>query len=66
MVGTVAVVESARFLGRTSLIDVKIGEDEPIAVRIRVAGRQLPPRGARVFVRQSGDQAFIFAPSHPK
>jgi iron(III) transport system ATP-binding protein len=64
--GTAAVVESARFLGRTSLIDVKIGDDEPIGVRIRVAGRQLPAKGARVFVRQRGDQAFIFAPSHPK
>jgi iron(III) transport system ATP-binding protein len=64
--GVAAVVESARFLGRTSLIDVKIGDDEPIAVRIRVAGRQLPARGARVFVRQSSDQAFIFAPSHSK
>jgi len=64
--GTAATVESARFLGRTSLIDVNIGDGEPIPVRIRVAGRQLPAKGTQVFVRQSGDQAFIFAPSDPK
>ncbi len=63
---TAAIVESARFLGRTSLIDVKIGDGEPIAVRIRVAGRQLPAKGTQVFVRLSGDQAFIFPPSNPK
>ena len=60
--GTTATVESARFLGRTSLIEVNIGEGEPISVRIRVAGRQLPAKGTRVIVRHSGDQAFIFAP----
>jgi len=64
--GTAATVESARFLGRTSLIDVTIGGGEAIPVRIRVAGRQLPAKGAQVFVRQSGDQAFIFAPGNPK
>ncbi len=64
--GAAAIVESARFVGRTSLIDVQIGGDEPVAVRIRVAGRQLPARGARVFVRQSSDEAFIFAPTDPK
>jgi len=64
--GTVATVESARFLGRTSLIEVTIGEGEANPVRIRVAGRQLPAKGTRVFVRQIRDQAFIFAPSHPK
>ena len=61
-----ATVESARFLGRTSLIDVKVGDDQAIPVRIRVAGRQLPPKGTRVFVRRSGDQAFIFAATAPK
>ena len=65
-VGTAAIVESARFLGRTSLIDVTIGDGETIGVRIRVAGRQLPAKGTRVFVQRSGDQAFIFAPSIPK
>ncbi|NKB49140.1 MAG: ATP-binding cassette domain-containing protein [Alphaproteobacteria bacterium] len=64
--GTVATVKNARFLGRTSLIDVTIGDGEAIAVRIRVAGRQLPAAGTRVFVRRSGDQAFIFAPGTPK
>ena len=64
--GAPATVESARFLGRTSLIDVYIGGGEAIPVRIRVAGRQLPAKGTQVFVRQSGDQAFIFAPGDPK
>ena len=56
-----ATVESARFLGRTSLIDVKVGPGATIPVRIRVAGRQLPAKGTRVFVSRSGGQAFIFA-----
>ena len=64
--GTPATVESARFLGRTSLIDVVIGGGETVPVRIRVAGRQLPAKGSQVFVRQSGDQAFIFSPGNPK
>ncbi len=63
---TAAIVESARFLGRTSLIDVIVGDDEAISVRIRVSGRQLPAKGTQVFVRQSGDQAFIFGPTYPK
>ncbi len=64
--GTPATVESARFLGRTSLIDVVIGGGETVPVRIRVAGRQLPAKGSQVFVRQSGDQAFIFSHGNPK
>ncbi len=64
--GAAAIVESARFLGRTSLIDAKVGDGEPVPVRIRVAGRQLPAKGTQVFVRQNGDQAFIFVPNGPK
>ncbi len=63
---TAAIVESARFLGRTSLIDVIVGDDEAVSVRIRVAGRQLPAKGTKIFVRQSGDQAFIFGSTNPK
>lgn len=63
---TAAIVESARFLGRTSLIDLRVGAGDTIPVRIRVAGRQLPPKGTRVFVRQGDDQAFIFAAGVPK
>ena len=64
--GIAATVESARFLGRSSLIDVSVGDGEAILVRIRVAGRQLPAKGTQVFVRRSGDQTFIFAPGDPK
>ena len=60
--GTAGLVENARFLGRTSLIDVSVGDSEPVSVRIRVAGRQLPEKGARIFVRRAGDQVFIFTP----
>lgn len=64
--GTPGIVESARFLGRTSLIDVNIGDIGPVSVRIRVAGRRLPEKGTQVFVRQSGDQVFVFAAGDPK
>jgi iron(III) transport system ATP-binding protein len=64
--GTAATVESARFVGRTSLIDVSIGDGPAVPVRIRVAGRQLPAKGTRVFVHRNGDQAFIFTPNVPK
>ena len=61
-----AIVDNARFLGRTSLIDLTVGDRDPVPVRIRVAGRQLPAKGTHVIVRRSGDEAFIFTPNDPK
>ena len=58
--GTIA---SARFLGRSSLIDVRLSNGEATRVRVHVPGRYLPKAGAQDSVRCNDTQTFVFARS---
>lgn len=53
-------VTSARFLGRSSLIDVRLDDAATTEVRIHVPGRRLPSVGENVAVSRNEDQTFIF------
>ena len=53
-------VLSARFLGRSSLVDVRFFEDTAPAIRIHVSGRYLPSVGDSVAVTCDISQTFIF------
>ncbi len=55
--GTIA---SARFLGRSSLIDVRLSDGEATRVRVHVPGRYLPKAGAQVSVTRNDTQTFVF------
>jgi len=55
--GTVA---SARFLGRSSLIDVRMSDQGATRVRVHVPGRFLPQTGAPVSVTHDASQTFVF------
>lgn len=64
--GVPGAVVAARFLGRSSLVDVRLGDDEGTIVRIHVAGRILPEPGATVYVGRDDDQTYVFASGEPK
>ena len=53
-------VLSARFLGRSSLIDVRLSDDAASTVRIHVPGRHLPDNGETVSVKRNVSQTFVF------
>jgi iron(III) transport system ATP-binding protein len=53
-------VTSARFLGRSSLIDVRLDDAASTEVRIHVPGRRLPSVGENVAVTRDESQTFIF------
>jgi iron(III) transport system ATP-binding protein len=57
-------VTAARFLGRSSLIDVLLADKAATMVRIYMPGRYLPDVGGRVGVSGDHDQAFVFPLSH--
>jgi iron(III) transport system ATP-binding protein len=58
--GAPATVTSARFLGRSSLIDVRLADASATRVRIHVPGRFLPEAGASVAVSHDPSQTFVF------
>ncbi|MDE0779863.1 MAG: ABC transporter ATP-binding protein [Alphaproteobacteria bacterium] len=53
-------VTSARFLGRSSLIDVQLSDNLASTLRIHVPGRYLPVTGAPVTVEHDALQSFVF------
>lgn len=54
-------VTSARFLGRSSLIDVRMGDTIATTVRIHIPGRFLPAVGEMVTVGHDAAQTFVFS-----
>lgn len=56
-------VSSARFLGRSSLIDVRLSDGKAIKVRVHVPGRYLPKPGEQVSVTWNKSNVFVFAGS---
>ncbi len=58
--GVEGVVEAARFLGRSSLIDVRLDDRERTLVRVHMAGRMLPETGATVTVSCDPAQTHVF------
>lgn len=59
--GVAGSVVAARFLGRSSLIDVRLGDTSATLVRIHMAGRMLPDAGASVSVTRNDAQTYVFA-----
>lgn len=53
-------VTSARFLGRSSLIDVRMDDSQATTVRIHIPGRFLPNVGEAVTVGHDAAQTFVF------
>ncbi len=53
-------VLSSRFLGRSSLIDVRLSDETAPTVRIHVPGRHLPGTGEAVAVTCDGSETFVF------
>lgn len=53
-------VTSSRFLGRSSLIDVRLDDAATTQVRIHVPGRRLPGVGESVAIIRDASQTFIF------
>ena len=51
---------SARFLGRGSLIDVRIADGPNGLVRIHMPGRMLPREGEAVRIARDDSQTFVF------
>jgi iron(III) transport system ATP-binding protein len=64
---TVARVEAARLLGRTSLVHLELddGEGSTLHLHSRVPGRFLPSEGSELFVSFDPAQAFVFAQTGP-
>tara|TARA_R110002110_G_scaffold260260_1_gene475961 strand:- start:145984 stop:147060 length:1077 start_codon:yes stop_codon:yes gene_type:complete len=56
-------VVAARFLGRSSLIDVRLGDAAGATVRVHMAGRMLPDEGDTVSVSRDDAQTYVFAKS---
>lgn len=56
-------VSSARFLGRSSLIDVRLSDGKATKVRVHVPGRYLPKPGEQVSVTCNKSHVFVFAGS---
>lgn len=54
------IVTSARFLGRSSLIDVRLDDAATTEVRVHVPGRRLPSVGENVAILRDETQTFIF------
>lgn len=61
--GVVGSVVAARFLGRSSLIDVRLGDAAGTTVRVHMAGRMLPDEGDAVSVTRDDAQTYVFATS---
>jgi len=61
--GVAGTVNAARFLGRSSLIDVSLTDTADTNVRIHMSGRILPDAGATVLVRRNDAQTYVFATS---
>jgi iron(III) transport system ATP-binding protein len=59
--GATGEVVASRFLGRSSLVDVDLGDGADRPVRIHLSGRRLPAPGSRVRVTMDAAQAFVFA-----
>jgi iron(III) transport system ATP-binding protein len=59
--GVVGSIVSARFLGRSSLIDVRLSDAAGTTVRVHMAGRMLPGTGAAVSVTRDDAQTYVFA-----
>ncbi|MBO21337.1 MAG: ABC transporter ATP-binding protein [Rhodospirillaceae bacterium] len=58
--GTCGIVVAARFLGRRSLVDVRLNDTVGTLVRVHVAGRFLPKQGVSVTVGYDDAQAHVF------
>ena len=58
--GTNGVVAAARFLGRSSLVDVRLDDSHETTVRVHIAGRFLPEMGLRVWVDHDNAQTYVF------
>ena len=59
--GVAGSVIAVRFLGRSSLIDVRLRDANETTVRIHMAGRVLPEEGAAVSVARDDTQTYVFA-----
>ncbi len=53
-------VVAARFLGRSSLIDVRLSDPSATVVRVHTPGRKLPEAGTTVQVQRTDSQTFVF------
>lgn len=58
-------VSSSRFLGRSSLIDVRMRGSGSTTVRIHIPGRYLPAVGEPVMVSHDEAQTFVFSRTEP-
>ena len=54
-------VVAARFLGRSSLIDVRLSDTRGTLVRVHSPGRMLPEAGSEVRLARNDSQTFVFA-----
>jgi iron(III) transport system ATP-binding protein len=54
------IVTSTRFLGRSSIIDVRLSDDAASIVRVSVPKRYLPDTGTPVTVKRDALQSFVF------
>lgn len=61
--GVAGTVVAARFLGRSSLVDVCLADNAATHVRIHMSGRVLPDAGASVSVHRNDAQTYVFAAS---
>lgn len=59
--GAPGTVTAARFLGRGSVIDVRVGEGPDGLVRIHMPGRKLPRTGESVRIARDDSQTFVFS-----
>ncbi len=59
--GVTGTVIAARFLGRSSLVDVCLADTAATNVRIHMSGRMLPDTGSTVSVRRDDAQTYVFA-----
>jgi len=58
--GAPGTVRAARFLGRGSLIDVRVADGPEGLVRIHMPGRKLPRAGEAVRIARDDSQTFVF------
>jgi len=58
--GAPGTVLAARFLGRGSLIDVRVADGPEGLVRIHMPGRKLPREGETVHIARDDSQTFVF------
>ena len=58
--GVMGAVEAARFIGRSSLIDVRLNDRDETLVRVRMAGLMLPGTGTAVSVSRDDAQIYVF------